>query len=271
VRPTADHSLFADAPTGSFLVGRGWSHFCARKDLWGVVLWDRPGADDICALVTSLKLELRSGVAPHQSLVDASRVSGVDTDAFDVLSSYVRDHHSALANKVTRLALVRPGGLVGAVAAGFYETLDAPPYPVALFEDVDDATAWLQPNDRADLDAALAAIGAHIADAPPVVGSLRAVLAENLKDADVPSIARRLGMSPRTLQRRLSEAQTSFQQELALARVREAQRRMRDSDAPLTRIALEVGFATSQHFSTLFRRLVGQSPSEWRARHGAAR
>lgn len=36
------------------------------------------------------------------------------------------------------------------------------------------------------------------------------------------------------------------------------------TDIPITEVALELGFATSQHFTTVFKKLIGSSPSEWR-------
>jgi AraC-like DNA-binding protein len=44
---------------------------------------------------------------------------------------------------------------------------------------------------------------------------------------------------------------------------------MLDSDAPLTRIALEVGFTSLQHFSSQFRDSTGEAPSQWRTRRRA--
>jgi AraC-like DNA-binding protein len=39
-----------------------------------------------------------------------------------------------------------------------------------------------------------------------------------------------------------------------------------DTDSALTEIAYDVGCASPQHFSTLFRRVSGVAPSTWRAR-----
>nr|WP_286202601.1 helix-turn-helix transcriptional regulator [Comamonas sp. JC664] len=75
-----------------------------------------------------------------------------------------------------------------------------------------------------------------------------------------------MGMSERTLQRRLKEADTSFQSELNAVQVRMAQTLLRESDMKLTAVAVEVGCASLQHFSSLFRKLVGESPSGWRDR-----
>lgn len=47
-------------------------------------------------------------------------------------------------------------------------------------------------------------------------------------------------------------------------RIKEACRYLTETEAPVTEIAVNLGFATSQHFATVFRRLTGRTPSEWR-------
>lgn len=264
MRATADIDRFASDPVGACVVADSWIHWCARPELFGVLLWGRPSGDSVRALIRSLRVELRPTIQSHRSLVDASRVDGVDATAFELLAGYVREQHARLATQVTRLALVRPGGFAGASVAGFYEVL-APPYPVEVFDDARGALSWLDAGaDHAWLDE-LEQAHRELTSVSPLIASLRAVIVDRLLEVDIGAAARALGLSARTLQRRLMEDGTTFQQELAAARIREAQRRMRDSDAPLTEIAHDVGFTSIQHFSTQFRRAVGLTPSEWRA------
>jgi AraC-like DNA-binding protein len=54
-------------------------------------------------------------------------------------------------------------------------------------------------------------------------------------------------------------------------RIERAQTLLRSSEAPIVDVALEVGFANQTHFSTVFRRLVGESPRRWRRDNGPAR
>jgi AraC-like DNA-binding protein len=49
------------------------------------------------------------------------------------------------------------------------------------------------------------------------------------------------------------------------ARLREAQQLLRNTALPVTAVAMELGFASSQHFATQFAALAGCSPSAWRA------
>jgi len=79
--------------------------------------------------------------------------------------------------------------------------------------------------------------------------------------------ARALGVTGRTLQRHLAASNTRFTDEVARAQVARAQRLMLDPDAKLGAIALEIGCASASTFSELFRRVTGETPSQWRRRH----
>jgi AraC-like DNA-binding protein len=251
------------APAGRFVAGAGHAHFCAKPQLWGMVLWGSPDAVEMQALVRSLRLELDAPAERHASVVDASHLERIDPSAFEILGEYVRSEASALGRQVERLALVRPRGLEGAVVAGFFGVV-TPPYPVAVFEELGEALEWLG---HADALGELEKLYTAASETPPLVGALRALLADRLRDVDLADAAHALGVSLRTLQRRLGEAGTSFQDELAAARLRAAQRLLLQSDASLTTIAFDVGCASPQHFSQLFRKLTGESPSAWRDRH----
>lgn len=246
----------------SIRAGQTFVHWCASPTFYGFALWGRPNQTDVAALVRALVTELDAGVAPHVSLVDTALVEGVDPQAFEGLHGYVTGHHAALKKQVTRLALVRPPGLVGAVVSGFYEVLDAP-YPTRAFDDLGPALAWLgQDAGWADV---LRAARTELSGVDPLLVQLRAVLVDLGASPPVPRIAKALSLSARTLQRRLADLGTSVQTELTRHRMGVAQRLMRESDAPLTAIAIDAGFASLAHFSAAFRKATGQSPSQWRA------
>ncbi len=254
---------FAREPIGPYLVSAAWVHFCGHSEVVGIVFFRRPDPADVERLTHALVVELAQGVVPHRSLVDASGLGGVDAGAFEVLSGYVRAHHTRLSQQVTQLALVRPSGMEGALVTGFFGVLDAP-YPVSVFDDPAAALAWLGEKDPT-VAGELAAIVEQVSGVPPAVGALRGLLAGNL-ELTSQQAGDALGMSWRTLQRRLKDAGTTFQREVAAARLRDAQRRMLDSDDPLTAVAIDVGFATLQHFSAAFREATGETPSAWRAK-----
>lgn len=253
-----------DAPLGRYLVGPSSLYFCAHRELFGFMLWGRPSGDDMEALTHALAVELGDAIAPHRSFIDASRLEIADAAAFEVLQRYVQKNRERLREVVTKLALVRPNGIAGAVVSGFYRVLD-PPYPFEVFATAEEAIAWLGPPANVALVAELEAHYTEATGVARIVDVLRAVL-EKALDASIEEAAKKVGVSRRTLQRRLHEAGTSFQEELSRARVREAERLLLTSDAPITQIAIDVGIGSLQHFSTLFRRINGDSPSEWRTK-----
>lgn len=248
-------------PVGHYVSGDGFVHFCARPELWGIILWGRPTMDTAVQLGRTLMMELDPPVVPHVSVVDASRLEGADTGAFQALDWYMRTHGDRLAKQVTKLALVRPPGLPGTIVAGVYDVVPRP-YPVEVFGTLAEALTWVDAPEG--IEDELIAAHAEATGTPPLLGSLRALLSSKLNGITVADAAKRLSLSERSLQRKLSEYDTTFQAELGVARVRAAQRLLVDTDAPLTNIALDVGCASLQHFSALFRKHIGESPSAWR-------
>jgi AraC-like DNA-binding protein len=97
-----------------------------------------------------------------------------------------------------------------------------------------------------------------------VAEQVRAALEQHERPTPA-SIARRLAIGPRTLQRRLREEGSSFskifereQRDLALALLRHGSR--------VIDVATAVGFGDATNFSKAFRRWTGASPSAYRAR-----
>jgi AraC-like DNA-binding protein len=262
VERRADLDSFRRNPVGGFLGGAGWIHFCAHSELWGVVLFGRPDRDAAEQMTRSFTVEIADEAAPHRAFVDAQQVDGVDPGAFAVLQRFARDNLARTASKVRAMALVPPAGLPGAAVAGFYPLLESP-VAVQIFDTRRDALAWA---DAATLADALDAAVAELRGAPPLVGALRALLRAQLAAPNLPRICRELAVAERTLQRRLRAAGTSFTKELLTARLAEAQQRLVDGDDPVTVVALDLGFASPQHFSRHFRRVTGETPSEWRER-----
>lgn len=78
-------------------------------------------------------------------------------------------------------------------------------------------------------------------------------------------IASRLAMSGRTLQRRLAEQDSSFQDLVDESRRRLAKRLLRNTDFSLTQVAFMTGFSEQSALTRAFKRWVGQTPGEFRA------
>ncbi len=79
-------------------------------------------------------------------------------------------------------------------------------------------------------------------------------------------IAPKLGMSPRTLQRRLQLRGTSFQELLDEARKEECLKSLQTSKGPYSQIAERLGYSNVANFHRAFRRWFGQTPNQMRRR-----
>jgi AraC-like DNA-binding protein len=252
-------------PFGRYLVADGFLHWYASEDLCGFFLWGRPTEQQVRRLIEVLDVE-RTPHAPHASLVDARRLELPDHSAFTLFVKYMQQRERDFAASVKRQALIRPEGIIGATVYGFYGLLQAS-YPSKVFTETEEALGWLGvPEPRAGpLLQELNQLVAQATGLPPLLQELHRVLRPRLVGANLADTAREMGMSERTLQRRLKEERTSFQQELNAVQISTAKQLLLETDMKLTAIAVEVGCASLQHFSSLFRKLVGESPSAWRA------
>jgi AraC-like DNA-binding protein len=80
----------------------------------------------------------------------------------------------------------------------------------------------------------------------------------------ISSVAESIGASVRTLQRRLSEIDTTFSNLVEEAKMKSANRMIVQSDCPLNEIAHELGYSDQAHFTRAFRRWMGMTPRGYR-------
>ena len=95
---------------------------------------------------------------------------------------------------------------------------------------------------------------------------VRRAVSEKLSEG-VPTlteIATALGMGARTLQRRLSDKDQSFQGLVDLARRELAQQLLLETDYSLAEIAFLTGFSEQSGFTRAFKRWSGQTPRSYR-------
>lgn len=246
---------FQAKPAGGYVAGTHWLYFALGDEpLYGYALWGKPSAEDMTALVALMDRELAR--PPHEALVDLRDLENATPEAFDVLAQWTVKNAAALAKGVQHTAIVRPSGVLGAVVSGFFE-MSSRPFPVSFWPSVEDALTHLKRDPSAAKQ--LAAARAEVSGEPALLRALRG-------QPDIDAAARNLGLSTRTLQRRLGELGTTFEKELRRHKVERAARLLADTDAPITAIAIDVGFATAQHFATAFQEQFGETPTAWRQR-----
>ena len=99
-----------------------------------------------------------------------------------------------------------------------------------------------------------------------IAGRLRQTLLPLMPkcEATLPRAASGLGITPRTLQRRLASADSSFQAVLDATRRELAQVYLRDPALSALDVALLLGYAEQSSFPRAFRHWFGSAPSVWR-------
>jgi len=98
-----------------------------------------------------------------------------------------------------------------------------------------------------------------------VAGQVHGVISGDLRRyCDVESVAAELGMTSRTLRRRLAEDGTTFQDLLRETRTQFAISYLRDTEMKIEDIAERVGFSDAANFRHAFRRWTNKAPSEYR-------
>lgn len=85
----------------------------------------------------------------------------------------------------------------------------------------------------------------------------------------LPAVADKLGMSERTLIRRLKDEDTSFRLLQSDVQLDLAKAQLESSDHSIKRISADAGFRNVSSFSRAFRNRTGLTPSEYRSRHAA--
>lgn len=107
---------------------------------------------------------------------------------------------------------------------------------------------------------------ANLSQSSAIAARIATLLATQLNNAvpDRSLIASQLGMSQRTLQRRLKDEGTSYQAVLDNTRHYMALELLRNTQIPLSRIAGQLGFAEPSAFYRAFKKWQGVTPGQYR-------
>jgi AraC-like DNA-binding protein len=259
-------AYFAD-PGAAYFRGRRFLCASPGANVFTLFAWGRLGPDDARELLAVLDAAEQAPGPPRRQLVDLRQVEEVATAALVTLMSFYQ-RMPRYVQTVACEAVVRPDGVVGILAEGFYPAVPLP-FRRAVFRAIDDALAWvgLEP----------ARVGDWTRKAVDAVLSQSAYLREGLDDlvatlvdlganASLADLARAHATTPRTLQRRFARAETSFRKERARALAAAAIERMAAGNVEIKRVARDLGFASESRFSEQFRREIGESPQRYRRR-----
>jgi AraC-like DNA-binding protein len=265
---------FLRAPVGRYTAGRRCVVWCWSRTLCGAFLWGRPDEADVREMVRLHAICTGPGAPltePFDCVLDGRLIEAIDPPSFHAYVEGLAPILPELTHRIRRQAMLPPVGLPGTIVAGFIPIHGATAIVHQLFTDLSGAFAWFARDDGEAARVEVERLVEATTSAPPAVRDLRRYLEGALRDATLVDAARALGVSVRTLQRQLLDSSTSFRVELVQARLRTARALLADTDLKLEAIVHQVGAASLSHFSMMFRRDTGESPSEFRERHRAAR
>jgi AraC-like DNA-binding protein len=252
---------FVCAPWGHYVSGRTWLAFCHAHEAAGFVAWGRMRVEDTTALLQNLPVR-GSPLKRMPCFFDVRRLEEVDPAAFGIFVEHFASAADQIPEVVERAAVVHGAGLSAALAAGFAHAALIS-IPMAMFTEPSEALAWLG-ADRA-LGDELDRLQAQAVGVTPLVRDMRALVGTKLGDVSLPAVAAGMGLTPRSLQRRLRKEGASFRAEVNAVRVEVAKKRLLETEDKVAEIAADVGFTSTNHFAGLFRRMTGESPAKWRA------
>lgn len=255
-------------------------------------------ADDLGALGLALKTAQTLGATLQRLmryisvLSDTLEYALVDEPGGQRFELNGRPHHrrgAALANECALAAVVSmlrqaAGVHVRPHAVSFRHPVPPTVAPHQDFFGCD--VAFDAAHDAIHLSAAVLALQPRLADAGlsayllarldelraraadrSLVAQVRGAVADALPDGQ-PSktrVARRLGMSERTLHRRLADDGASFQAIATQVRREAAEALLATTEHPLADVAFLTGFADQSAFTRAFRRWTGLTPNAYRA------
>jgi AraC-like DNA-binding protein len=257
---------FFGPPARRYVVFRSFAYWQAEQRAFGTMIWGQPREQDVVEMCAAHEVGANPAFRGHTSLVDIRALEAVDLLAFERMLQYLKQRRDEWSPNVSKQAVLHRGGYAHAVVVGMFQLL-APNHEVVFF---DDAALAYRAIGAGDVSDELESVRAGLLGVPEIVRRVQAVLESLEPRTPAAAIARALGMSLRSLQRRLVEAGTSLRAERQQYLLRSSARLLEGTDLDLAAIAGQVGAASPAHLVGLFREHHGVTPGAFRARHRRA-
>ncbi len=251
---------FFGEPARRYVVRRSFAYWQAERRVFGIILWGKPDEVDVDAICAAHEVGADPLFRGHTSLVDLRALESVDLLAFGRLLAYLKKRRDAWSPMVSRQAVVHGGGFAHATVAGMFQFL-RPGHPVVYF---DDPVAAYDAVGASDVRADVEELRESLLGTPSIVRRVRAALEDLPNEAGIADVARRLGMSARSLQRHLLAAGRSLRSERQAHIVRVSERLLESTELDLGAIAARAGASSASHLVMLFHQHHGTTPGALR-------
>jgi len=253
-----DLEAFLGPPARRYIVFRTLAYWQLEHRAFGSIVWGRPDESDVVDLGRAHAIGARFPL--HGTLVDVRDIQSVDLLAFEKFLAFLKARRDAWSPNVARQAVLYRGGLAHASVLGMFELL-RPAHRVDYFDDASAAYAAVGALEVAD---ELEDLRAQLLGAPDVVRRVRLAFEALPARTAFGAVARHLGMSLRSLQRRLRDAGTSLRAQRQAHLLRTCTQLLESSELDLDAIAAHVGASSASHLIALFKRHRGITPGQFR-------
>jgi AraC-like DNA-binding protein len=254
--PVSELDAFFGEPARRYVVRRSFAYWQAERRVFGIMIWGRPDEADVDEICAAHEVGANPLFRGHTSLVDVRALESVDFLAFGRLLAYLRKRREAWSPMVSRQAVLHGDGFAHATVAGMFEFL-RPNHPVVFFDDPAQAYEAVGASDVRD---EVEALRATILELPDIVRRVHSAFEELPARSGLAAVARRVGMSVRSLQRHLSAAGSSLRAERQSHMIRRSEQLLEETELDLDAIAASVGASSASHLVMLFRQHRGTTP-----------
>jgi AraC-like DNA-binding protein len=260
VLPVLSVREIVDGAQCGYCFQRTWLYAILSLEVHAYAVWGVPDAEDLGGLF-DLWDRSYAKMPRHAILADLRHLDVVNPSAFAGFVEYFATRAASLRAMISDSCVVVSPSLAGTVAAGFFGITPSP-FPVNTTASLEQAGARLKLAQ--EKLAEYEEVRHRVQGNTDVAANVRRLLEQDLLEPDAAALAKRLGLSQRSMQRKLGDLGTSFSEQLNLARVARAKGLLLQTRESMTQIAFSVGFSSLEHFSRTFRAQVGTNPSAYR-------
>jgi AraC-like DNA-binding protein len=254
---------FLADPADRYIAGKCWLVFHVRGGVAGLVMWGAPAPTEIEPLFEIFRGFDSPLGAPLPRLFDVRRLESAQQGVLARLTEFVQTHATELQRLFTSIAVVHHGGLGRAITEGV-RLLSGMKFGWGVFDAPAPALAWLGCRDAEPLAQRLDELSMMATGDALLLHDVRAYCTAHPKTACLKDAAHALRLSTRTLQRKLSDLETSFQRVMNDARVLRARQLLTSTNRAIADIAQDIG-CEPRYFAAMFRKHTGRSPAKWRS------
>lgn len=258
-----EYERFLGSTVGRYTVFETGLVWCASRALCGVLLWGAPKMDETRRILHVLDQYPTQMASSFAIVLDTRAVEAVDASALALLYDWIVARREDLSRKLRLQANVIREGPIGFLLTGLLPVARWT-LPYRVFYEPSEAFRAVTSADPDALCAEVEGIAERARGASRELAQVRRALAASL-ETSLDLLSRSLGISSRSLQRALHRAGTSFQREVASARLARAEAMLRTSDDKIATVGARVGLS-ERALTQLFRSRTGLTPGEWRKR-----